>query len=275
MSFGGSDGRFDARSTGAARTSGRLQSVDPSLFYTGIVAELYSPLRAVTQDPEPYARFIEFSGEPALELGCGDGDPLLELRRRGFEVEGVDSSADMLDRCRRRAIEADLNVLVHHQRMESLDLPRRYRSIFLAGPTFNLLPDDAIATKALGGIRTHLDQGGSALIPLFIPQPTPADEIGQHREDVEADGSLIRCGPISELRDEGRRRQETVLRYERVRGQTTMVVDRPWVLHWYSQNTFRALAASVGLATTAVLDADGNPADQTADAFAFLLQVAT
>lgn len=35
---------------------------------------------------------------PAQELGCGDGDPLHELRRRSLEVDGVDSSADVLER---------------------------------------------------------------------------------------------------------------------------------------------------------------------------------
>jgi ubiquinone/menaquinone biosynthesis C-methylase UbiE len=72
--------------------------VDPADFYTGIVAELYGPLKSFSQDCEPYAAFIEQAGTPALELGCGDGDPLLQLRQRGLEVEGVDSSADMLER---------------------------------------------------------------------------------------------------------------------------------------------------------------------------------
>ncbi|MEU8306257.1 class I SAM-dependent methyltransferase [Actinomadura sp. NPDC048955] len=75
--------------------------MDAADFYTGIVAELYGPLKSFSQDPEPYAAFIEQSGTPALELGCGDGDPLHELRARGLEVEGVDSSADMLERLRR------------------------------------------------------------------------------------------------------------------------------------------------------------------------------
>jgi SAM-dependent methyltransferase len=47
---------------------------------------------------EPYAAFIEAAGQPALELGCGDGEPLLELLRRGYDVDGVDSSQGMLDR---------------------------------------------------------------------------------------------------------------------------------------------------------------------------------
>ncbi|MGW2161297.1 class I SAM-dependent methyltransferase [Nonomuraea sp. NPDC001699] len=119
--------------------------MDPADFYTGIVAELYGPLKSFTQDPEPYAAFVERAGVPALELGCGDGDPLLELRHRGLEVDGVDSSADMLERLRRRAGEQGVTADLFHQRMESLDLPRRYRAIFLAGPTFTLLPDDATA----------------------------------------------------------------------------------------------------------------------------------
>ena len=180
----------------------------------------------------------------------------------------------MLDRCRRRAIEQDLDVVVHHKRMELLDLPRRYRTIFLAGPTFNLLPDDALATGALLCIRAHLDEGGSALIPLFVPPATPPEEIGRVREVVEPDGSVIRCSAIAEVRDEVDRRQETMLRYERVRGDTSTVVDRAWILHWYSQDRFRALAASVGLATVMVLDPEGGPAAETADALAFWLQVA-
>src|SRR5688572_32785020 len=123
--------------------------MEPASFYTGIVADLYAPLKSRSQDPDPYARFIEASGQPALELGCGDGEPLLDLRRRDLDVDGVDSSADMLAICRRRAAADGLEVTVHHQAMESLDLPRRYRSIFLAGPTFNLLPDDETARAAL------------------------------------------------------------------------------------------------------------------------------
>jgi SAM-dependent methyltransferase len=238
----------------------RVTKVDPADFYTGIVAELYGPLKSFSQDPEPYAAFIQQAAMPALELGCGDGDPLLELRRRGLEVDGVDSSADMLERLRRGADEQDTRVTVFHQRMEALNLPRRYRAIFLAGPTFNLLPDDATALAALRGIRAHLSEGGTALVPLFTPAPTPAEQIGRVRTAAAPDGADIRVSVVAEQRDETARTQTTLLRYERHHGSDSTIVERPWILHWYTRDQFEELATTAGLVVTAVTDPDGEPA---------------
>lgn len=237
-----------------------MTSVDPADFYTGIVAEIYGPLKSFSQDPDPYAAFIEQAGSPALELGCGDGDPLLELRRRGLDVDGVDSSADMLERLRRRADEQGIRATVFHQRMEALNLPRRYRAIFLAGPTFTLLPDDATALGALRGIRAHLAEGGTALVPLFTPSPTPADQIGRVRAAAAPDGAELRVSVVAEERDETARTQTTLLRYERHHGSDSTIVERPWVMHWYSQDQFEHLATTAGLAVTSVTDQDGKPA---------------
>lgn len=253
-----------------------MENTDPSSFYTGLVSELYRPLRSGEPDPDPYARFVEAVGQPALELGCGDGDPILELRRRGLDVEGVDSSADMLDRCRVRAADEGIDVVVHHQRMEDLDLGRRYRSIYLAGPTFTLLPDDDTASRALARIRDHLDpDDGGALVPLFVPPPIPPAEIDHVREAVDADGSTIRFTITAVTRDEPGRRQEAITRYERVQhGDHAghVVLERPWLVHWHTQEGFRALAADAGLETVAVLGADGQPADPAATDVAFWLR---
>ncbi|MFC4466853.1 class I SAM-dependent methyltransferase [Streptomyces xiangluensis] len=234
--------------------------MDPADFYTGIVAEIYGPLKSFSQDPEPYAAFIQQTGMPALELGCGDGDPLLELRRRGLDVDGVDSSADMLERFRRRADEQDIRATVFHQRMEALNLPRRYRAIFLAGPTFTLLPDDATALAALRGIRAHLAEGGTALVPLFTPAPTPTEQIGRVRTAATPDGAELRVSVVAEQRDETARTQTTLLRYERHHGSDSTIEERPWIMHWYTRDQFDKLATTVGLAVTAVTDSYGKPA---------------
>lgn len=247
-------------------------STDPADFYTGIVAELYAPLKSSSTDPEPYAAFVADAGEPALELGCGDGDPLIELRRRGLDVEGVDSSADMLARCRDRAAAAGLDVVLHHQRMEALDLPRRYRSVFLAGPTFTLLPDDRTALRALRAVRAHLADGGRALVPLFVPAPTPAEDFGRVREATAADGARLRFSIRSEERDEAARTQRSRLRYERHADGDTTVVDRPWLLHWHTPASFRALATEAGLTVTAIEDDNGRPAPDDATDFRVVLE---
>ena len=75
-----------------------MDDTDPADFYTGIVVDVYGPLRSSTSDPRICAAFVGVWGEPALELGCGDGHPLLTLRADGLDVEGVDSSADMLSK---------------------------------------------------------------------------------------------------------------------------------------------------------------------------------
>ena len=150
-----------------------MPSLDPAQFYTGIVAECYAALRGSIPDPELYARFIASSGEPALELGCGDGDPLINLRQRGLNVEGLDSSPDMIARARKRADALGIDVRLHCSPIETMKLEHTYQSIFLAGPTFNLIIDNTLVQQSLDNISAHLKPAGRALIPLFIPKPLP------------------------------------------------------------------------------------------------------
>ena len=91
---------------------------------------------------------------------------MLDLCAAGLLVDGVDSSLDMVERCREEAERRGLVVEVHHQRVEDLMLERRYASIYFAGPTFNLLADDETALRGLGSIHAHLTNDGAALIAL-------------------------------------------------------------------------------------------------------------
>lgn len=244
---------------------------DPADFYTGLVADLYAPLKSMAQDASPYAAFIRMRGEPSLELGCGDGEPLLDLLEMGLDVEGLDSSMDMLDRCRARAAERGLSPVLHHGSMAKLVLERRYRSIFIAGATFNLLPDDETVLAALVRMHAHLADDGAALIPLFIPPPTPTEVLGRFRETQGPNGALLRFAPMREERDEAARTQTTVLRYERTIDGRTEVLERPWVLHWHTQEGFRSLAEAAGLMVESVVDFAGEPAEPDAQAFVFTL----
>lgn len=81
---------------------GTISDVDPADFYSGIVVDAYSKLKSSTFEAEPYASFVASHGEPGLEIGCGDGQPILDLCASGLDVDGVDSSLDMVNRCREK-----------------------------------------------------------------------------------------------------------------------------------------------------------------------------
>ncbi|GAB3810203.1 class I SAM-dependent methyltransferase [Kribbella italica] len=247
--------------------------MDAAEFYTGIVVDAYAKLKSSSFDPAPYAAFVAAAGEPALELGCGDGEPMLSLLQAGLEVEGVDSSADMLDRCRANAAALGLQVALHHQRMEELSLVRRYRAIYLAGPTFTLLPDDETAGRALRAIREHLTPDGRAMIPLWIPEPTPASDLGVQREAVDDQGATLVYTPLSETYDQALRTRTTTVRYERRAPDGTVEsADRDWIIHWQTQASAQDLCRQAGLSITRIDDEAGNLATADADEFTLIVQ---
>lgn len=249
-----------------------MDQPEAALFYTGLVADLYAPLRSSgAPDPAPYLRFVRRSGEPALELACGDGDPLLDLRERGLDVEGLDASPDMLARCRANAATRGLVVTLHESTMEAMELPRRYRSIYLAGESFNLLTDDDVAWRALARIRAHLEPDGSALIPLFVPQPMPEEWLGVPHTHTTEDGATLRFMAVGVDWDDEARLQTTHTRYERERNGELEVLERDWVLHWHSQDGFRQLASDAGLLVDEVVGLDGEVAEPDAAFFTFVV----
>lgn len=246
---------------------------DPAAFYTGLVARIYRHLRGDEFDPEPYARFVARFGEPALELGCGDGDPILELCARGLEVEGLDSSTDMLVRCQAAASARDLHVVLHQATFETMDLGRRYRAIYFAGATFNLLTTDAAGQHALDRIAMHLTPDGAAMIPVFVPEPLSVDDLGVSREHIEADGTTMRVTALSSTRDEAERTQATVLAYELVHAGVVERAERPWVLHWFERERFESMVAMAGLRVEDVWRSDGAPAAAADTAVSFVLRL--
>lgn len=247
------------------------EQIAPADFYTGLVAELYAHLRAETFDPEPFARFIQRSGEPALELGCGDGDPMLALRAMGLDVTGVDSSLDMLNRLEAAAARQGLEATVHHATFEAMDIGRQFRSIYFAGATFNLLPDDAAAQVTLERIAAHLHPEGSVLVPLFTPQVAAESAQGKVTQHTTAGGDTMQVTVLDIVRDEMARNQTTTLRYERTQDGEHDTVEREWLLHWYEQEQFMAMADQAGLQTLSVRGASGQAVTVHDTACTFIL----
>jgi SAM-dependent methyltransferase len=135
--------------------------------YDGLVAEAYD----VWLPPDPswdelrYYRHALAEG-PALELGCGNGRLLLGYVAEGFDVDGVDSSADMLAICRAHADERGLEVALHEADWITLDLGRRYQTLYNPAGSFALIHELDAAHAALSAWRTHLEPGGRLMLSM-------------------------------------------------------------------------------------------------------------
>ena len=220
----------------------------PDQFYTGLIADAYAPLRGTVISFEPFERFVRRSGEPALEIGCGHGEPLLDLVARGLDVTGLDSSADMLALCAADALRRGLKVDLIHSPMEQLDVRKHFRSIYFAGPTFQLVIDEILAGQALTCIAAHLEPNGRALIPLFRPNPTDPATLGVWREHSTSTAEVLAFQVVSENYRPEERRVDTKLRYRRGPIDSPIEqIDRIWSLRWYEAGEFETLAHTVGL----------------------------
>jgi SAM-dependent methyltransferase len=245
-------------------------------FYTGIVADLYDHLVAKPAPAGLYRRLIRDGGEPALELGCGSGHPILDLRADGLDVEGLDASDDMLAICRRKAAARGLHVTLHRQEMQQLDLPRRFRTIFLAGPSFQLLLTQDDAERALERIFHHLEPGGRTVIPLYVPPLLGGAELAtdtwRARPDVrrEEDGALLRLSERFRY-DLDAQLLLARLRYEILRdGAVVAHEEREWRLRWHTQEQFRALLEHAGFTDVQAVRGDLAPSSAGDPAFVML-----
>jgi SAM-dependent methyltransferase len=112
-------------------------------------------VRLYDWEHDPYVADVEVVvalarrfGGPLLELACGSGRLLAPLAAAGLQVTGVDSSARMLGRAHERLAALGLDVELHCQAMQNLDLPGPFRTIVIGLDSFGLLVDrkDQLAT---------------------------------------------------------------------------------------------------------------------------------
>ncbi len=188
--------------------------------YRGLMASNWDLLRGDTSDwpDRPFFRKIILNnGQPALDVGCGTGRLLLDYLSEGLEVEGVDNSPEMIEICLEKAKKLDLQPVIYQQALESLDLPRRYRTIFIPSSSFQLVTDLTAAETALNRCFQHLEHGGKLVMSIMDISSSTNGEWVQVAEQKRAHDELVVRRWLKSTYDPSAQWEHTEDRYELVR----------------------------------------------------------
>jgi SAM-dependent methyltransferase len=152
-----------------------------------------------------------------LEAAVGTGRLLVPLLQAGLQVEGIDSSPEMLGYCRRNCELAGLAATLHCATLEEMDLPSRYSAIVISFGSFMLLSGPGEAVSALDRIKHHLVPGGRLYVDVEAPGARGGGSTrGETRRIVQcSDGStnVLIDAPVSH--DVADRIERRLLSYEK------------------------------------------------------------
>jgi SAM-dependent methyltransferase len=199
------------------------------------IAELYDPWsQSVTEDVGFYVEEARRAGEPVVELAVGTGRIAVPTAAEGMRVIGIDSSAAMLEICRRRAELAGVSELLELRlgELEEPPVDERVRLVTCPFRSFLHLLDDEARLRALRAARQLLVPGGRLVFDVFAPA---ADDIANtHGRWLERESGIF------ERADWDSRARTLTLS---VRGDSGAAT---FTLAWLSPEEWRALLERAG-----------------------------
>ncbi len=115
--------------------------------------------------------FENFGHAPGtvLDLACGTGSLAIELKKRGVDVFGVDSSEDMLTQAQMKAYENEVDIMFIKQKMQSLNLFGNIDSCVCTLDSLNHLQGEEQFKKAVERVSCYLDKDGVFVFDINTP----------------------------------------------------------------------------------------------------------
>lgn len=139
--------------------------------------------------------FSELGAVPisrVLDLGCGTGRHAVELARRGYDVVGVDRATHMLERARKRASAAGVDVTFLPGDVTTLQLDRRVEAALFLFAVLGYQTTTADVLAALRSARRHLERDGLVLFDVWYGPAVLTERPSLREKLVERDGIEVR-----------------------------------------------------------------------------------
>ena len=164
-------------------------------------------------DIDFYLDMAEEFGGPVLEIGVGTGRIAIPMVEEGFQVTGIDNSAEMIKVAQEYLAELPENsfenLRLFQQDMKELNLEQKFPLCIIPFRAFlhNLTQKDQLAT--LEKIYQHLEPGGILAFDLFVPLYSVIsndewlDDIEEDELAIENSGvtisTFVKHNPVEQL----------------------------------------------------------------------------
>lgn len=141
------------------------------------IAGVYDKLNAEI-DYKKWADFIETcfkkymitKPDIVLDLACGTGSMTYELANRGYDMIGIDGSAEMLDEAYNRGtVVGDKSILYLLQDMRCFELFGTVQAVTCCLDSMNYLTGDGDFDKCLSVIHNYLEKDGIFVFDMNTP----------------------------------------------------------------------------------------------------------
>ena len=178
---------------------------------------------------------------PALELGVGTGRLAIPLVAAGVPTVGVDASASMMGRLRRKSGGNGVRIVIGDMAALPIRPSAGFSLVFVAYSTlFNLALEQA-QQRCLDAVADVMAQDGCLAIEGFVPSPEP-----------DRAAHVVERSPVAPgvLTDTWRDPVTQRLRGRHVHFGPHGVRVRPWVLRYARPDQIDAMAAQAGLRLT-------------------------
>lgn len=122
-----------------------------------------------------------------LEAGVGTGRLLIPYLKKGYNIDGIDLSLEMIKKCQDNCVHHNVSPRLFHGSVVTYDFDRSYDAIIVPTGTFCLFPD---IKNVLQNLRDSLANNGFVMFDLIFPNNFKENKTFTYSLDVNNSDKL-------------------------------------------------------------------------------------